>query len=351
MRNKKKVLVLGNYATYKKLVGGQIARTHNVYKLVEKNQANLIIKKFDIQKLYYKKLSVFELIRLLHWCDILIYLPGVSNLKYLYPVIESIKSIKSFSITHVAIGGWLGEFLKSNKKFVKRIYKFSVVLVQTQSLKEKLIQEFNFTNVQYFPNFRITTYQPNFREVRKFNEESPMRIVFMARVTLEKGIDVLFDIAQYIQQNPNYNKSITIDFYGPIEAKDKEYFETNISLYDFTAYKGIAASENVHEVLGEYDVLLLPTRHEGEGFPGTILDAYLSGIPVVVSEWKFLPEFVEQNSTGFICKLGDNRSFYDRIIELYENPHQLYEMKKNAHQKSYAYSEDIAWNVLEPYLA
>ena len=162
MGNRTKVLVLGNYATYKKLVGGQIARTHNVYKLIEKNQENLIIKRFDIQKLYYKKLSIFELIRMLYWCDKLIYLPGVSNLKYLYPIIESIKTIKNFSIIHVAIGGWLGEFLKANNRFVKRINKFSVVLVQTQSLKENLMQHFNFTNVAYFPNFRITTYKPNF---------------------------------------------------------------------------------------------------------------------------------------------------------------------------------------------
>lgn len=346
----KKVLILGNYATYKTLVGGQVARTENVYKLVDKNKESLIIRQFDIQKLYYKKLSILEMIKQLYWCDKLIYLPGISNLKYLYPIIESVKAIKNFSVIHIAIGGWLCDFLQSNNRFVKRINKFSVVLVQTQSLKRNLMQGFGLTNIQYFPNFRITTYRPNFKETLEFNEEKPLKIVFMSRVTIEKGVDVLFDIANYIEQSPKYSKAITIDFYGPIEEKDKKYFKENISKFDCTSYKGIAESDNVHTTLGAYDLLLLPTRHEGEGFPGTILDAYISGVPVIVSEWKFLPEFVEHGETGYVCKLEDNKNFYNRIIELYNNPGHLLKLKENAHHKSFEYSENKAWDILKNHL-
>src|SRR5690625_573689 len=151
-----KVLVLGNYGSYKTLVGGQIARTHNVNKLIEENKKGLIVRQFDIQKLYVKKLSLLELIRQLYWCDKLIYLPGVANLKYLYPIIGSVKAVKDFSIIHVAIGGWLCDFLQKNKRFIKRINTFSVVLVQTQDLKRNLIEGFDFDNITYFPNFRIT---------------------------------------------------------------------------------------------------------------------------------------------------------------------------------------------------
>src|SRR5699024_967340 len=152
------------------------------------------------------------------------------------------------------------------------------------------------------------------------------------------------------KKNNKYNKSIIIDFYGPIEKKDNVYFEDNISKYNFIFYKGIVEPANIHATLGNYDLLLLPTRHEGEGFPGTILDAYISGVPVIVSEWKFLPEFVEQGKTGYVYKLGDNQSFYNKIVELYNNPTNLLKLKKNAHHKSFEYSENKAWSIIKNHL-
>src|SRR5690606_1561204 len=93
---------------------------------------------------------------------------------------------------------------------------------------------------------------------------------------------------------------IIVDFYGPISESDERYFQENVEKFDNVFYKGIVTPKDVYRVLSQYDLLLLPTRYAGEGFPGTILDAYISGVPVIVTDWLFLPEFVEHGTTGYV---------------------------------------------------
>lgn len=56
------------------------------------------------------------------------------------------------------------------------------------------------------------------------------------------------------------------------------------------------------EVLKNYDALLFPTYYEGEGFAGTIIDAFAAGLPVIASDWKYNSEIIKQGITGVITK-------------------------------------------------
>src|SRR5699024_596224 len=108
-------------------------------------------------------------------------------------------------------------------------------------------------------------------------QEGRLAIAFMARIMKEKGIDWIFSLSDHISSS---SKNIEINFYGPIEPKDKEYFIEKINKYDFIKYHGIIQPKNVYTDISKHDVLVLPTRYEGEGFPGSIIDAYISGLPV-----------------------------------------------------------------------
>ena len=115
-------------------------------------------------------------------------------------------------------------------------------------------------------------------------------------------------------------------------------------------YHGHLEPSEIYSKLENYDVLILPTFFPDEGFPGSILDAYISGIPVVVSNWKDLPSFVDHGKTGFVFDLNNNIEFYNYIIKLYENPTLLANMKQKAFDKSKEYSSESAWKILKPYL-
>ena len=121
--------------------------------------------------------------------------------------------------------------------------------------------------------------------------------------------------------------------------------------YDFVSYKGELQPVSVNEIVSTYDVMLLPTHYYTEGLPGSVLDAYMSGIPIIVSKWKHAEEFVEDKKTGFIIPFENGINELKSVIDiLYENPMMLSKMKKNAYKASFKYTSNAAWNIIKKYL-
>jgi glycosyltransferase involved in cell wall biosynthesis len=106
----------------------------------------------------------------------------------------------------------------------------------------------------------------------------------------------------------------------------------------------------IYTTLSEYDILVFPTRYPGEGFPGTILDAYISGLPVIATNWRFIPEFIDESKTGYLFDVNHPEEIFQYVDYFIDNPHKLKAFKKNALEKSKEYSSDIAWEIIKPYL-
>ena len=195
---------------------------------------------------------------------------------------------------------------------------------ETKRLKKELEDYYSFNNVDIFPNFRFFEFTP------KPSESEKLRIVFMARVMKQKGVDWIFDMADYIKKN-GLQEKFSITFFGPEDNEDKQYFESNVAKYGFVEYRGALQPKEIHETLSNYDVMLLPTHFYTEGLPGSVVDAYISGIPVIVTEWKHSHEFVDNGKSGFIVPFENGKQqMIDRVISLEKDRNLLRSMKANA---------------------
>lgn len=337
---KKNILILGYFGYETNQLDGQTIKTRDIEKLLEKEIGKSTYKIFDTQSLKVSKLNFFKLLWLLFWCKNLVYLPGQNNLVGLRGLINLLIKYKGLNVYYLVVGGWLSNFLKKNKDFIPLLKTFRYIGVESNALKDELKSNHGLQNVDFFPNFRIHSFAPDI----SVNNEC-LKLVFMARVVMEKGLDTLFDSAKIIDEN---KYDITITFYGPIDDKDKDYFLRNIKNFNCVEYKGSLEPKEINQVISEYDLLVLPTYYEGEGFPGSILDAYISGLPVIVTNWKFLPEFVIDGETGYVINSLDE--FIEKIIALSKNKQKLLRMKQAAHQQSFLYSADVAWKKLSNYL-
>lgn len=344
---KKKIFVLGYFGYMSNQLDGQTIKTRNIYKLLHSHESEFkYIKYFDTQQFQKTKLLIIKLLSEIIKCNTLIIIPAQNSLTYIFPVVYLISKIKNIKILYVAVGGWLVEFLGTKKLHVSLLSNVRCIFVQSSHLKDLLISSYSFNNVVAFPNFRIHQFTPTFLEnAKKF------KIVFMARINRLKGLDVVFSLAEYIEKSDSLKATIIMDFYGPIDKNDEGHFNTLVEKFCFVSYKGILQPDDIYKTLNQYDVLALPTKYFTEGFPGSILDAYISGIPVVVSQWKYAAEFVENEVTGYIFPFENGeKDFIDCVMKLYHDRVQLQNMKRKAYARSRLYSSDKAWNIMKNYM-
>lgn len=339
-------LVIGYFGYRTNQLDGQTIKTRNLYNLLQNKISN--VEYFDTQDFQYGVKNIFFMLKKILKCKTLYYLPAHNNLKYIFPFIFILSKLFRFNILYFIIGGWLDIFLENKPIHVFLLKKIKVMLAESIQLKSSLMQKYKFDNVEILPNFRI-----NVPDIESCGTEGEFNIVFMARICEDKGINVIFRFAEYIESRHLINNTfpIHIKLYGMLDCLNNESdFWNNLKKYSFIEYGGIIDMKDVYKKLSENDVLVLPTRYPGEGLPGSIIEAYIAGLPVVVSNWRFLPEFVEHGKTGFIYDLNNEIDFYTYLLTLYNDKDLLSFMKRKAKIKGYEYTECNAWNIISKYI-
>ena len=115
----------------------------------------------------------------------------------------------------------------------------------------------------------------------------------------EKGIVDAIETVHNDNEENQYKFHLNI--WGPIEEEFRDEFEEMIEKYpqDFS-YKGTVNYNMSVETLTDHIALLFPTYWKGEGFPGTIIDAYAAGLPVIATDWNANSELIGNFKTGWV---------------------------------------------------
>lgn len=341
--NTKNILIFGNFGYANNDYNGQTIRTRTIYKSLIKYLKNYNIEIFDTSvvsnKTVIQNIKTFlRLIISIISSDKIIIMPAQKSIKFIIPLIDCLNSSKK--VIMVAIGGWLNDSLKeSSDRFYKQVKRINKVLVQTTTLKD-ILNKSGLNNVEVLPNYRIYDNEIlNKVTVKK----ALKRVVFYARVMKEKGIE---DAINAIVNINNSGYKINLDIYGPITDEYKKSLDEMITKYDFINYLGIVDPDNAITVLNEYDCMIFPTFYKGEGFPGTVLESMLSGLPIIASNWKYNSEIVKHKYNGLLVDINDVEGIKEHLIELYDNSCILEKMSKNCIEESKKYYEEKVIQIL-----
>jgi glycosyltransferase involved in cell wall biosynthesis len=146
--------------------------------------------------------------------------------------------------------------------------------------------------------------------------------VFLGHVKREKGVRELIEAAHGLG-----SRDLHIDVYGPLlDGTRVEDFTGNPRI----RYRGTIPSERVSRVLRGYDVLVLPTYHPGEGYPGAILEAWAEDLPVITTRWRSLPEIVEHGVNGILVEPRDAEGLAGAILRLHADPDLMRVLRRGA---------------------
>jgi len=174
----------------------------------------------------------------------------------------------------------------------------------------------------------------------------PLALCTFSRVMEEKGIE---DAIRAVRQINREKTFVTLDIYGQIDALYEERFsELKTRFPESIRYCGKVSFEQAVEVLRKYDLQLFPTKFRTEGIPGSVIDGYFSGVPVLSARWESFSDVVEEGITGVGFELGNYDDFYNQLQSLIEQPEKIFKMKKECVRKAKKYlSENVVGSLLE----
>ena len=106
-------------------------------------------------------------------------------------------------------------------------------------------------------------------------------------------------------------------------------------------YKGVVNPSQSVQVLRKYYMLLFPTLlFYVEGIPGTIIDAYAAGIPVISAKWESYSDVVDEGVTGIGYDFDDEDQFENILMMVAMNPDIILSKKKQCLQEAKKFKTD-----------
>ncbi len=332
--------ICGHFGGNKDFLDGQTIKTKNLTdELIHqygKNEVNIVdtyggMKRFPI--------LIIKIICMQWKCRNIVILPAQTGLNSYVRIMMFLNVFLKRNIHYAVIGGWLPQYLEKRPCLAKQLKMIKGIYVETSVMKASLVGK-GFANIQIMRNFKkIRVLEKD--ELIYINQK-PLKLCTFSRVMKEKGIENAINVIKTYNQNAG-EEVFALDIYGQVDRKQTEWFSELEKIFpNYVQYKGAIPSEQSVNVLKEYYALLFPTNFYTEGIPGTIIDAYAAGIPVICSKWESFPDVVDEKITGFGFEFSNQNEFIEILQYIANNVQEVNALKQNCIEKAKEYSSEIA---------
>lgn len=142
-------------------------------------------------------------------------------------------------------------------------------------------------------------------------------VVFVGRLSREKGISVLIDAVSGLALD-GINPRLIIIGEGKLR-KELEQQAQDLGIEDRVLFTGYI--DNVHEYLGNFNLFCLPSLTEG--LPMVLLEAMAAQVPIVASSVGGIPEVLDHGRAGTLVKPGCSLSLKNAVLGLLDRPDSI----------------------------
>lgn len=238
------------------------------------------------------------------------------------------------NVYYSTIGGVFHELVQRREIDVAKLQNLRRIIVETNEMKQSL-EKYGLNNVIRIPNVKYIEHYPKLKNKK---ESDKVHFVFLSRVTEFKGCNVIFDsVAKLI--DIGYADMFDVTFYGIIDSNYKNEFERRIAKTSLCHYAGVIdlSKQANYGVLSTYDVMLFPTFWPGEGFPGVIIDAFVSALPIIATDWHHNSEIVTNNINGILITPNNSIALAEAMRYMIENNDEVKRMSIESQKEAKKY--------------
>ena len=233
---------------------------------------------------------------------------GSEPLKYLVPAMLG----RRRALAYYAIGTYSGSGRRSQVELWKRLMaRADVVAAEGEEVRDECIARFGLppARVALAPNGRDPEV---FRPPDRTAGAAPPLVTFVGALTTGKRPDRFIEVIAALRARGIPLRAELIGD-GPLR----------------TAVTGPAAAagvdllgsrSDVADQLRRADLMVFPSRPAGEGMPGVLIEAGLSGLPVVATDVPGVNWMVKNGETGFVVDIDDLPAMVAATARLVEDP-------------------------------
>lgn len=320
LKKKPKVLFFANIPVdgEERSIGGATVLAEAIFSHLNNNN-EIEIKHIQIRSFWRYKLQlidyffwVFRFPFVIRKFDVVSF-HGTKDLHFtIAPILWLWARVLNKKIVYHFFGGNFHIQYASTPLFYRYILNKTILNSDTVFFETKLLinyfKKLKKNNFEWLPNSR----KPLKRVAAKTNYNR--RFVFISRIVPQKGIEEIIKVSEQLPLN------YTIDVYGPIDSR---HYESNYFDDKRLNYKGVLRPDEVLETLNQYDVKLLPSYFEGEGYPGILIECLSLGIPVITTDWLSLTEIVTDNYNGRVIPIKDSEALKQAVLSINEGNYPL----------------------------
>ncbi|HZS70363.1 MAG TPA: glycosyltransferase family 4 protein [Candidatus Acidoferrum sp.] len=174
--------------------------------------------------------------------------------------------------------------------------------------------------VDVFAGFGLRAVSiPNFIDAARFRfrDRTPLRPVFMTN----RGLEPLYNVGCVLRafaliQRSYPDASLTVAHDGPCR-RELEALAAELQLRN-VRFLGKVLPERIADLYDEADIYL--TSPNVDNMPGSLLECFASGLPVIATKVGGIPYIVADGVTGFLVPPNDHAALAERALMLLENP-------------------------------
>lgn len=337
-----KIAIIGHYGGNNNFTDGQTVKTKEISNYLEKYY-NIKVEKFDTYGINKKLLCLIPKIKkIIKNNEVIILIVSRRGYKVIAPIITILNKKYNKKIFDIVIGGTRFNIYNKSNFYRKVANQFNTIFVETNNMIKEYKKR-NIYNVKLLTNFKnLKLY-----DVPKFEKKENIKLCTFCRVIYEKGIEDAINAVKLANKNSKRD-IFSLDIYGKIDKNyEKKFYKIMSDTPEFINYKGMVDSSFSSNILSKYDYMLFLTFWNGEGFPGTIIDAFFSNLPVIATDWNCNFEILKDKYTGFKVKINDIESVSKILIKIYREQEKYFIMRTNCYNEAIKYLPD---NVMKNFI-
>ena len=341
--SKKKVIFVGWVNRGKKPVCGETTKNQFIIAELEKYCDLTILDFYEKQKhpwVYFQALWAF----ISKPNSVIIFSTTATNV---YSILRLFKKLNiKREIIHWVIGGSFGQWLLTGKLNPDVFKELKYNLVQCHGMIKEL-NDAGVYNAKFVSNFKPIKYFPDLTIERKKGylkgKYDNIRFVFVSRIMRDKGCDYIVKAVQELNDE-GFAKNFSVDFYGKMSKDYEQFFMESIKVIDNVKYHGLLdlKSPEGYDTLASYHAMLFPTYWRGEGFAGIFIDAFVSGVPVLASDWAHNTECIIDGELGIIYPTHDYKALKQSMLNCINGVYDLAKMSENCRKEAPKYNAENA---------